>query len=120
MVLASLLSVARDVGYPVLFGLVAIETMGIPVPGETAIFTAGILAARGQLQIEVVIAVAAAAAIVGDNIGFAFGRRLGRRLLLAPGPLERHRRRVVEVGERPVPRPAAPRRARPAPARGPP
>src|SRR3954451_1119383 len=99
MVLASLLSVARDVGYPVLFALVAIETMGIPVPGETAIFTAGILASRDELQIEVVIAVAAAGAIIGDNIGFAIGRRLGRRLLLAPGPLERHRRRVVEVGE---------------------
>jgi membrane protein DedA with SNARE-associated domain len=99
VVLASLLSVARDVGYPVLFGLVAIETMGIPVPGETAIFTAGILASRDELQIELVIAVAALAAIVGDNIGFAIGRRLGRRVLLAPGPLERHRRRVIEIGE---------------------
>src|SRR4051794_36362788 len=73
--------------------------MGVPVPGETALFTAGILAAGGHLEIEVVIVIAAAAAIVGDNIGFAIGRRLGRRLLLAPGPLERHRRRVVEVGE---------------------
>jgi membrane protein DedA with SNARE-associated domain len=99
MVLASLLSVARDVGYPVLFALVAIETMGIPVPGETAIFTAGILAARDELQIEIVIAVAAAGAIIGDNIGFAIGRRFGRRLLLVPGPLERHRRRVIELGE---------------------
>jgi membrane protein DedA with SNARE-associated domain len=99
MVLASLLSVARDVGYPVLFALVAIETMGIPVPGETAIFTAGILASRDELQIEAVIAVAAAGAIIGDNIGFAIGRRYGRRLLLAPGPLERHRRRVIELGE---------------------
>ncbi|MEA2381912.1 MAG: hypothetical protein QOH72_1883 [Solirubrobacteraceae bacterium] len=97
--LASLVSVARDVGYPLLFVLVAIETMGIPVPGETAIFTAGILASRHHLQIELVIAVAAAGAIVGDNIGFAIGRRVGRRLLLAPGPLERHRRRVIEVGE---------------------
>src|SRR4051794_11548189 len=86
MVLASLLSVARDVGYPVLFALVAIETMGIPVPGETAIFTAGILASRDELRIEVVIAVAALAAIIGDNIGFMIGRRLGRRVLLPPGP----------------------------------
>jgi membrane protein DedA with SNARE-associated domain len=99
MVLASLVSVARDVGYPVLFALVAIETMGIPVPGETAIFTAGILASRDELQIEIVIVVAAAAAIIGDNIGFAIGRRFGRRLLLLPGPLEGHRRRVIEIGE---------------------
>jgi membrane protein DedA with SNARE-associated domain len=99
VVLSSLLSVVRDVGYPVLFALVAIETMGIPVPGETALFTAGILAAGGHLDIELVIAVSAAAAIVGDNIGFVIGRRLGRRLMLAPGPLEHHRRRVIEVGE---------------------
>src|SRR4051795_9984486 len=99
MVLASLLSVARDVGYPVLFALVAIETMGIPVPGETAIFTAGILASRDELQIELVIAVAAAGAIIGDNIGFAIGRRYGRRLLLAPGPLQRHPRRGLQLGQ---------------------
>ena len=97
--LASFLSVARHVGYPVLFALIAVETMGIPVPGETALFTAGLLAASGDLQIELVIPIAAAAAILGDNVGFAIGRRLGRRVLLAPGPLERHRHRVIEVGE---------------------
>ena len=97
--LASFLSVARHVGYPVLFALIAVETMGIPVPGETALFTAGLLAASGDLQIELVIPIAAAAAILGDNVGFAIGRRLGRRVLLAPGPLERHRRRIIEVGE---------------------
>jgi len=57
------------------------------------------LASRDELQIEAVIAVAAAAAIIGDNVGFAIGRRYGRRLLLSPGPLERHRRRVIEIGE---------------------
>jgi membrane protein DedA with SNARE-associated domain len=99
VVLASLLSVARDVGYPVLFLLIAIETMGIPLPGETALFTAGILASRGDLSIEIVIAVAATAAIVGDNIGFLIGRRLGRRLLLRDGLFASQRRRLVELGE---------------------
>jgi membrane protein DedA with SNARE-associated domain len=98
-VLASLISVARDVGYPVLFVLIAIETMGIPLPGETALFTAGILAARGDLSIEIVIAVAALAAIIGDNVGFAIGRRLGRGVMLRNGPFHRQRLRLVEVGE---------------------
>jgi membrane protein DedA with SNARE-associated domain len=98
-VLSSIVSVAQDVGYPVLFVLIAIETMGVPVPGETALLTAGVLASRGHLDIVVVIAVAAAAAIVGDNVGFMIGRKLGRRVLLAPGPFERHRRRVIELGE---------------------
>ena len=42
---------------------------------------------------------AAAAAILGDNVGFAIGRKLGRRALTAPGPLLHHRRRVIAVGE---------------------
>jgi membrane protein DedA with SNARE-associated domain len=98
-VIATFLDVAQTVGLPVVFALIAIETMGIPVPGETALITASIVASRGRLQIEAVIAVAAAAAILGDNVGFAIGRKLGRRLLTAPGPLLHHRRRVIAVGE---------------------
>jgi len=98
-VLAALLDVAENVGLPVLFLLIAVETMGVPVPGETALITAAIVAARGRLPIEGVIAVAAAAAIIGDNVGFAIGRRFGRRLLTAKGPFERHRARVIEIGE---------------------
>jgi membrane-associated protein len=98
-VIATFLDVAENVGYPIVFALIAIETMGIPVPGETALVTAGIVASRGRLEIEVVIALAAAAAILGDNVGFAIGRKLGRKLLTAPGPLLHHRRRVVAIGE---------------------
>jgi membrane-associated protein len=98
-VIATFLDVAENVGYPVIFALIAVETMGIPVPGETALITAGIVASRGRLEIEVVIAIAACAAILGDNVGFAIGRKLGRRLLTAPGPLLHHRRRVIAVGE---------------------
>jgi membrane-associated protein len=98
-VIATFLDVAETVGYPIVFALIAIETMGIPVPGETALVTAGIVASRGRLEIELVIALAAAAAILGDNIGFAIGRKLGRKLLTAQGPLLHHRRRVIAVGE---------------------
>ena len=98
-VIASFLDIAETIGYPLVFALIAIETMGIPVPGETALITASIVASRGRLDIEVVIALAAVAAILGDNVGFAIGRRLGRRLLTAPGPLLHHRRRVIAIGE---------------------
>jgi membrane-associated protein len=97
--LASILDVAENIGYPVLFGLVAIETMGVPVPGETALITAAIVASRGRLSIELVIVLAASAAILGDNVGFAIGRRVGRQVLRMPGPLLHHRLRVLEVGE---------------------
>src|SRR5256885_798850 len=98
-VLALLFSVPTNLGYAALAAVVAGETMGVPLPGETALIAAGILASRGHLQIELVIAVAAGAAIVGDNVGFWIGRRGGRRLLELPGPLAHHRARVLERGE---------------------
>jgi membrane protein DedA with SNARE-associated domain len=97
-VLAALVDVAH-VGYPLLFVLVAVETMGVPVPGETALVTAAIIASRGDLDIEVVIVLAAAAAILGDNVGYLIGRHGGRRLLTRPGRFELQRRRVIEYGE---------------------
>jgi len=87
------------VGYPLLFALVAIETMGVPVPGETALLAAAVLASRGDLDIEVVIALAAAGAILGDNVGYMIGRHGGRRLLSRSGRMEAQRRRVLEYGE---------------------
>ena len=51
-VLAALTEVARDYGVIALFALIAVETMGIPVPGETALIAAGIFASQGHLSIE--------------------------------------------------------------------
>lgn len=99
LTVAAIIDVAEKVGLPLLFALIALETMGIPLPGETALISAGILASKGKLPIEGVIAVAAAAAILGDNVGFLIGRHYGRRLLTAPGPLSRHRMKVIEIGE---------------------
>jgi membrane-associated protein len=86
-------------GYPLLFLIVMGESSGVPVPGETALITASILASRGKLQIELVIVLAAAAAIVGDNIGYVIGRKGGRWLLERPGRFYRQRRQVLETGE---------------------
>ena len=97
--LAAIVDIPPNVGYAAVFALIAIETMGIPVPGETALIAAALLAHDGQLDIVPLVALAAAAAIIGDNIGFAIGRHGGRRLLLGRGPLLHHRQRVVEVGE---------------------
>lgn len=87
------------IGYAALVGLVAVESMGIPVPGETALIVAGVLARQGQLSIQLVIAAAAGAAIVGDNVGYLIGRKGGRRFLEARGPLQRHRLKILEHGE---------------------
>ena len=96
--LATLVNVSH-VGLPLLFALIAVESMGVPLPGETALFAASILAADGRFSIVAVIAIAATAAIVGDNVGYLIGRKAGRRLLEAPGPFERHRRGVIAYGQ---------------------
>jgi membrane protein YqaA with SNARE-associated domain len=96
---ASVLSVAHNLGYPTLVLLVMLESSGVPLPGETALITAAVLASQHRLQIELVIALAAAAAIAGDNAGYLIGRKGGRWLLLRPGLFARHRARVLEVGE---------------------
>jgi membrane protein DedA with SNARE-associated domain len=98
-VLAALIDIPPNVGYAAVFALIAIETMGIPVPGETALVAAALLAHEGQMDIVTLVLIASAAAIVGDNIGFAIGRKGGRRLLLRPGPFHAQRVRVIEVGE---------------------
>jgi membrane protein DedA with SNARE-associated domain len=98
-VLAAIIDVPANVGYAAVFGLIAIETMGIPVPGETALIAAALLAQKGQMHIVPLVAIAAAAAIIGDNIGFLIGRNGGRRLLVRPGPFHSQRLRVLEVGE---------------------
>jgi membrane protein DedA with SNARE-associated domain len=86
-------------GYPLLVLLVMSETSGVPVPGETALITAALLASKGDLNIELVIVLAAAAAIVGDNIGYLIGRKGGRWALERPGRFHRERLRVIATGE---------------------
>jgi membrane protein DedA with SNARE-associated domain len=96
-VLASIANAAQTAGYPALFVLVMAESSGIPLPGETALIAAAIVASQGKLQIEFVIAIAALAAIVGDNMGYLISRKAG--LLERPGPFQARRRRALEIGE---------------------
>jgi membrane-associated protein len=98
-VFAAIVDIPPDVGYTVVFALIAVETMGIPVPGETALITAGLLAHDGRMDIVPLIALAAAAAILGDNVGFAIGRKVGRRVFEAPGPLHSQRHAALAAGE---------------------
>ena len=68
-------------GYVVLFFLVGLESLGIPLPGETALVTAAAFAALGHLSISAVMATAVAAAIIGDNGGYWIGRGGGIALV---------------------------------------
>jgi membrane protein DedA with SNARE-associated domain len=83
-----------------LFGIVCLESAGLWLPGETALIAAGVYAAKGHLSIVAVIVVAAAAAILGDNIGYWLGREGGRRLIERYGWLKRQADRVMPTAER--------------------
>ena len=96
---AALIAVPAAIGYPVLFAFVAAESAGALVPGETSLIAAAALAAHGRLSLALVIAVAAAGAIVGDNIGYLIGRKGLRRLVERPGRWAARRRRIVAQGE---------------------
>ena len=87
-------------GLPLLFAVVMLESFGIPLPGETALIAFGVLASQGHYSIVVVIAVAAAAAIIGDNLGYlVIGRWGGRRLFERWGFLRRRTEHVLPATE---------------------
>jgi len=97
---AMLLPVPAQLGYPALGVLVFGESAGLPLPGETALLTAGGLAAGGHLALPLVVLVAATAAIAGDTVGYWLGRRGGRAFLLRDGFLAAHRRHAVARADR--------------------
>jgi membrane protein DedA with SNARE-associated domain len=90
----------EDYGLLFLFGIVCLESAGLWLPGETALIAAGVYASKGHLSIGGVVAVAAAAAILGDNIGYWLGREGGRRLLYRYALLQRFADRVLPPAER--------------------
>lgn len=86
--------------YAALFAVVAAESSGLPVPGETSLIAVAILASQHQgITIELVIAAAALGAIIGDNVGYVLGRHAGRRLLTREGRWMERRRRFLVRGE---------------------
>jgi membrane protein DedA with SNARE-associated domain len=73
-------------GYWAVFFIIMLESAGVPLPGETVLLlAAGYAGATGNLDIQWIIAAAAAAAIIGDNIGFWIGRTFGANFLLRYG-----------------------------------
>ena len=98
LTLGAIIGISSSLGY-LLPAIIGLESMGIPSPGETALVLAAVLASQGKLQIWLVILIGVCSAIIGDNIGYALGRRFGRDALEAPGPFQARRKRVIVVGD---------------------
>jgi membrane protein DedA with SNARE-associated domain len=84
-------------GLWVVFGVVFLEVAGLPfIPGETVLITAAALASQGHGNILAIIAVAAAAAILGALFGYIVGHRWGRELVSRWPRLDRASRKGIE------------------------
>ncbi len=87
----------QSYGYAAILIVVALESAGLPLPGETVLVSAAIFAGTTQrMEIALVVLAAAVGAILGDNIGFWVGREAGPPILERFGHLvgidERRRR----------------------------
>jgi membrane protein DedA with SNARE-associated domain len=83
--MATLQDVLGRWGYLVIFGAMLLENAGLPLPGETVTLLGGYAAGSGQLNVLGVMGAAAGGAVLGDNIGYWVGRRLGWGLILKVG-----------------------------------
>jgi membrane protein DedA with SNARE-associated domain len=102
--------------YALVAGMAFLETgafVGLVAPGETALVLGGVVAAHGEVSLPVMLALAWAAAALGDLVSFLLGRRLGRPFLIRRGPafgvtaarlhrvdgfLERHGGKAILIG----------------------
>lgn len=83
MVSFDLVELIKAVGYLGVFGIVFAESglfFGFFLPGDSLLFTAGFLASQGFFNFAVLVVLCVAGAILGDSVGYAFGRRVGQRL----------------------------------------
>ena len=86
-------------GYFAVFAFIALESLGVPLPGETTLIAAAVYAgATHHLNIGAVLLVAATAAIIGDNAGYWLGRVGGQRLVGRYGRLVRLSATKLKIG----------------------
>jgi membrane protein DedA with SNARE-associated domain len=75
----------RDYGIAAVVVILGLESLGLPLPGETVLIFASVMTVHGRIPVKELIFFAWLAAVVGDNIGYIIGRVLGRTLLLRYG-----------------------------------
>lgn len=83
----ALMPLVQAIGYPGVAAVVFLESgvfFGFFLPGASMLFTAGLLASKGFFDPWILIALVTIAAILGDNAGYWFGKKVGVRLFLRP------------------------------------
>lgn len=96
----SLIWLVKTVGYLGLFGIVFAESglfFGFFLPGDSLLFTAGLLASQGYLNIWLILLGITISAIVGDNVGYAFGKTVGPKIFKREDSLFFHKNNLVRA-----------------------
>jgi membrane protein DedA with SNARE-associated domain len=82
---AGLEGFVRHYGAFAVMPILAIEAVGAPVPGESLLIFASVLAGRGEMSLSALLAFAWAGSVIGDNLGYLIGRKVGRGAVLRYG-----------------------------------
>ena len=82
---AGLESFVRHYGAFAVMPILAIEALGAPVPGESLLIFASVLAGRGEMSLPSLLIFAWVGSVLGDNLGYLIGRKLGRGTILRFG-----------------------------------
>ncbi|MEA3413740.1 MAG: DedA family protein [Pseudomonadota bacterium] len=90
----------EEYGLPMVFGSIAIESLGIPAPGQTLLMVNALLSNRLGTDIVTLLGVAWVAAVSGNTAGYLLGRWAGNRILGWFGPGNRHLLRVEQFFRR--------------------
>lgn len=80
-----LLQIITTAGYVGLFAIIFAESglfFGFFLPGDSLLFTAGFVASQGDLNILILIPLLFFAAVLGDNVGYAFGKHVGEKIFI--------------------------------------
>jgi membrane protein DedA with SNARE-associated domain len=71
----------HEYGAAALFVILMLESLGLPLPGESLLVTGAVLAGRGTISLPILLVSAWTGSVLGDNIGYLLGHYLGRRLI---------------------------------------
>jgi len=82
---AGLEGFVRHYGAFAVMPILAIEAVGAPVPGESLLIFASVLAGRGEMFLSALLASAWVGSVIGDNLGYLIGRKFGRGTVLRHG-----------------------------------
>lgn len=96
----NLIEVIKAIGYLGVFGIVFAESglfIGFFLPGDSLLFTAGLLASQGYLHIGALLIAIFVGAVLGDNVGYAFGKAVGPKLFKREDSLLFHKKNLIRA-----------------------